>query len=239
MSPKKETDQMGFWEHLEVLRHCLFRILAVTLVAGIVAFCFKSLLFSVVLAPKSPDFIPYRLFERLVGPLQSFEVGLINIELAQQFIIHLKVALWMGLLLVSPYVLYVLFGFVAPALYEAERCYVVKAVSGGYVMFLLGVLLMFLYWKRLDKMYRGSFVGIFLIVCFGSRFLIEFVKNDQVAFEADMVLNMGQLLSIPFVLLGIGFLVYAYVKKQPAQAVHPVAAPKSKPETHFARPTGR
>ena len=132
---------MGFWEHLEVLRHCLFRILAVTLVAGIVAFCFKSLLFSVVLAPKSPDFITYRLFERLVGPLQSFEVGLINIELAQQFIIHLKVALWMGLLLVSPYVLYVLFGFVAPALYEAERRYVVKAVSGGYVMFLLGVLL--------------------------------------------------------------------------------------------------
>ena len=141
MSPKKETDQMGFWEHLEVLRHCLFRILAVTLVAGIAAFCFKRLLFAIVLAPKSPDFITYRLFARLVGPLPSFEVGLINIELAQQFIIHLKVALWMGFLLVSPYVLYVLFGFVAPALYEVERRHAVKAVTGGYVMFLLGVLL--------------------------------------------------------------------------------------------------
>ena len=98
---------------------------------------------------------------------------------------------------------------------------------------------MLLYWKCLDKMYRGTFVGIFLIVCFGSRFLIEFVKNDQVAFEADMVLNMGQLLSIPFVLLGIGFIVYAYVKKLPARAVHPEPAPKAKPATHFARPTGK
>ena len=65
------------------------------------------------------------------------------------------------------------------------------------------------------------------------------MKSDQVAFEAEMVLNMGQLLSIPFVLLGIGFIVYAYVKKLPARAVHPEPAPKAKPATHFARPTGK
>ena len=109
--------------------------------------------------------------------------------------------------------------------------------AGTYL--LLGIALMWLYWKKLDKLYRGTFVGIFMIVCFGSRFLIEFVKNDQVDFEAGMFLNMGQLLSIPFVLLGIGFLVYAFVKKVPARAVHAPAAPKSKAETHFARPTGR
>ena len=105
---------------------------------------------------------------------------------------------------------------------------------------LLGFLLIWLYRNRLEKLYRGTFIGIFLIVCFGSRFLIEFVKNDQVDFEANMALNMGQLLSIPFVLLGIGFLVYAYVKKQPAMAVHPepAAKPKAQP-THFAHPTGK
>jgi len=104
--------------------------------------------------------------------------------------------------------------------------------AGTYL--LLGIVLMFLYWKRLDKTYRGTFVGIFLIVCFGSRFLIEFVKNDQVEFEADMLLNMGQILSIPFVVLGIGFLVYAFVKKLPARAVPPTSAPKPKKDTHFA-----
>ncbi len=101
---------------------------------------------------------------------------------------------------------------------------------------LLGFVLLWLYRHKLDSMYRGTFVGIFLTVCFGSRFLIEFVKNDQVAFEADMALNMGQLLSIPFVLLGIGFLVYAFRKKLPARAVHPEKASQKKEATHFARP---
>ena len=106
----------------------------------------------------------------------------------------------------------------------------------GLTYLLLGLVLYGLYKWRLDKMYRGSFVGIFLVVCFGSRFLIEFVKNPQVEFEESMLLNMGQLLSIPFILLGIGFLVYAFVKKIPARAVHPELGPKKKEATHFAKP---
>lgn len=140
MSPGKDSDGLSFWDHLEVLRHCIFRVLAVTFVAGVVAFCFKGFLFRVVLAPKNSDFITYRLFERLVGSVKSFDVELININLAQQFIIHLKTALWMGFLVVSPYVIYVLFGFVSPALYTSERRHAVKAVVCGYLMFLLGVL---------------------------------------------------------------------------------------------------
>ena len=102
--------------------------------------------------------------------------------------------------------------------------------------FLLGIGLILLYKYGLRKVYRGTFIGIFFIVCFGSRFLIEFIKEPQVAFENDMVLNMGQLLSIPFVLLGIGFLVYAFVRKQPAQVVVPEEAPRQKKEaTHYAK----
>ena len=91
--------------------------------------------------------------------------------------------------------------------------------AGTYL--LLGFVLLWMYRHKLEKVYRGTFVGIFLMVCFGARFLIEFVKNDQVAFEADMLLNMGQILSIPFIIAGAGFLVYAFYKKQPAYAVHP------------------
>lgn len=83
---------------------------------------------------------------------------------------------------------------------------------------ILGIILILVYKCKLDKTYRGFYIGTFLIGCFGMRFLIEFVKNDQVAFEAAMKFNMGQLLSIPFVLLGISFLIYAYVKKVPASA---------------------
>lgn len=80
---------------------------------------------------------------------------------------------------------------------------------------LLGLTLLWLYKRDAVKIYRGTLIGIFFFWCFGSRFLIEFIKNDQVDFEAGMALNMGQLLSIPFVLLGIGFIVYAYKKKLP------------------------
>ena len=110
-------------------------------------------------------------------------------------------------------------GFVFQRNGETVPCHPTQLYEAGTYL-ILGLCLLWLYWNKLEKMYRGMFVGIFLIVCFGSRFLIEFVKNDQVDFEADMLLNMGQILSIPFILLGIGFLVYAFVKRLPAQAVH-------------------
>ena len=106
----------------------------------------------------------------------------------------------------------------------------------GFTYLLLGFALIGLYWKRLDKMLRGQFIGIFLIVCFGSRFLIEFIKEPQVAFEQSMALNMGQLLSIPFILLGIFFLAWAYKKRIPARAVHPEAVKTKKEATHYAKP---
>jgi prolipoprotein diacylglyceryltransferase len=82
-------------------------------------------------------------------------------------------------------------------------------------------------------LYRGSYIGIFFIVLFGMRFIIEFVKEDQVGFEAGMTLNMGQWLSIPFILIGVGLLIYSYMKKLPMESVHP-QKPKAQP-THFAK----
>lgn len=98
---------------------------------------------------------------------------------------------------------------------------------------ILGFILLWVYRKKLDKVYRGFFIGVFFIGCFGMRFLIEFIKEPQVGFEEGMLLNMGQLLSIPFVLLGIGFLIYGYKKKEPAAIVHQ-QKPKAAP-THFAK----
>lgn len=99
--------------------------------------------------------------------------------------------------------------------------------------FLLGIALILAYKFKADKLYRGFFIGTFFIGCFGMRFLIEFIKEPQVMFEQNMTLNMGQLLSIPFVLMGIGLLVYSYVKKQPVFAQHPQKE-KAKP-THYAK----
>ena len=99
---------------------------------------------------------------------------------------------------------------------------------------ILGIVLLLLYKYKADKIYRGTFIGVFFTVLFGMRFLIEFVKNDQVGFEAGMALNMGQLLSIPFILLGIGLIIYSIKKKQPMLVVRPEKQ-KQQP-THYAKP---
>ncbi len=74
-------------------------------------------------------------------------------------------------------------------------------------------LMMWMYWKTDAKERTGLLFGVFLIGTFLSRFLIEFVKRDQERFEADMVLNMGQWLSIPFVLAGVYFIFNARKSK--------------------------
>ncbi len=66
----------------------------------------------------------------------------------------------------------------------------------------LFVVLMYMYWVRHAEQRQGLLLGVFFIGTFLSRVLVEFVKNDQVAFEADMMLNMGQWLSLPFVIAG-------------------------------------
>ena len=82
------------------------------------------------------------------------------------------------------------------------------------VYFLLFVGLTVYYFRfAKGKIPPGRTTGILLTVIFTARFLIEFLKADQVAKEATMVLNIGQKLSIPLILLGIGFLVYSFVKK--------------------------
>lgn len=98
---------------------------------------------------------------------------------------------------------------------------------------ILGLILVWVYKNKLDKVYRGFFFGAFLIGCFGMRFLIEFIKEPQVGFEETMALNMGQLLSIPFIVAGITILAFSFIRKVPAAVVHP-EPPKKDNTTHFA-----
>ena len=102
---------------------------------------------------------------------------------------------------------------------------------------ILGIVLLLLYKNRTKGLYRGSYIGIFFIVLFGMRFIIEFIKENQVDFESTMALNMGQWLSIPFILIGVGLLIYSYRKKLPVEAQHP-AKPKAQP-THYAKPLSK
>lgn len=130
-----QTGEMTFWDHLEELRGSLFRMLAVFGVAVVVLFFFKDFLFDgVILAPSKSDFFLYR----LLGA--DFSLTLVNIEVAAQFMIHMKITFICALIVTFPYLVYEVWRFVAPALYEKEK----KTVRGAFlfasILFYIGVL---------------------------------------------------------------------------------------------------
>lgn len=147
-----DTGQGTFWEHLDVLRGVILRVLAVVVVLGVVAFCLKDWLFAVVLAPRSSDFISYRLLD-----VEPFCLHLMNTGLTEQFMTHMRVALYAGLLCALPYVLYELFRFVAPGLYADERRAAMQIVTSSYVMFALGTLVNYFVIFPLTVRFLGTY----------------------------------------------------------------------------------
>lgn len=215
MAIEKSSDAMEgsgqtFWDHLDVLRGVLLRILFVTLLFTVVAFCFKDEVFDVVLAPKSPDFILYRILSDIsvrlgMSGTDWFEVRLINTGLAQQFMIHMKTAFCVGLIVASPYILHQLFGFVSPALYSNERKLSLRLLMGGYVMFLIGVALSYFIIFPLTFRFLGtyqvssevtnlisleSYMSVLIMLCLFMGIMCELPVISYIATKAGII-NSG------------------------------------------------
>ena len=137
---------MSFWDHLDELRRVLMRIILVTVVIALGVFMFKDEVFAAVLAPSQGDFLTYRWINHLLVLLgwdsmliPDTDITLINTQLAAQFMTHITVSMTIGLLFAAPYVVYELFGFVKPALYENERRYSNQIMVAVIALFFLGV----------------------------------------------------------------------------------------------------
>ena len=143
----KNDNLLTFGEHLEVLRKMLFRILALTVCIAAIVFCCKDETFRLLLAPCEWNFVTFRRIEQLCALLgwgfhfEEYHIELIATELSSQFMTHLTTSLYLGLLGSSPYIMYELFRFVSPALYENERKYSVQVVLTIYLLFIIGVLM--------------------------------------------------------------------------------------------------
>lgn len=178
---------MTFWEHIDELRGSLIRMAIAIVVCAIVVFFFKEAMFRVILAPQEDNFVTYRLLSQanlLLFPASAstpdvFHVQLINTGLAHQFLLHVKASLYVGVLLTSPYLIYQLFHFVAPALYAHERRYALRLVGCGYLLFLSGVL-----------------ISYFLIFPLIFRFLGTYQVSQAVANTITIDSYMDSLMSI-------------------------------------------
>ena len=148
----KNSEPATFWQHLDVLRWVIVRSLAVSTIFAVAAFCMKDWLFAVVLAPRTSDFITYQ----WLG-VEPFSIHLMNTGLTEQFMTHMRVAIYAGLLCAAPYIIYELFRFVSPGLYQNERRAGLWIVTSGYLMFMLGTLLNYLLIFPLTVRFLGTY----------------------------------------------------------------------------------
>lgn len=176
------TEPQTFWDHLDVLRASLIRMAIVVIGFTVVAFLMKDTLFSIVLAPRSSHFVTYQLLGAEV-----FTLHLMNTGLTEQFMIHVRTALYAGVLLASPYTLYELFRFVSPGLYANERRYTVWIVGAAYLMFII-----------------GTFVNYFVVFPMTVHFLGTYQVSPDVAnmltlqSYIDTLLGMSLIMGVVF-----------------------------------------
>ena len=159
-----KDEPMTFWDHLDALRDVILRSLAVALVGFIAAFALKEPLFRLILAPSTPDFILYRWITAAAGSmgidasaLQDFQVDLFSTTLTAQFMIHMKMAFYISMVAILPYSLYLIFGFVAPALHENEKRSSTKVVVWSYILFMTGIVLNYLIIFPLAFRFLGTY----------------------------------------------------------------------------------
>jgi len=214
-----DDKSLTFWEHLDELRSVIVRIVACLIILSIAMFFLKDWLFAVVLAPAHNDFILYSLIDSIASiggaAVEEFQSHLINTELTGQFMTHMQVAFYAAIVVGSPYILYQIFNYIAPALYDHEKKMLSIVITAGSVLFYAGVLLSY-----------------FLIFPLSFRFLIMYQVSAEVQNMIQLTsyidtmmllcLLMGILFELPLVsimLAKFGFITATTMSKYRRHAV--------------------
>lgn len=177
-----EGSEMSFWDHLDELRGNIIRSLIAVCTLAVVAFCFKSYVFDgLLLAPVRSDFFMYRLMK------SDFSMNLVNLEVSAQFFIHLRVSMVLGFVLSFPYVVYEIWKFIAPALYEKEKKAVKKAFLFSGFLFYIGIA-----------------VGYFLVLPFALNFFQGYSVSDAVTNTVSLKSYISMFMSL-VLMFGIVF----------------------------------
>ncbi|MGV8139129.1 MAG: twin-arginine translocase subunit TatC [Mangrovibacterium sp.] len=184
---KAPKEEMSFLEHLEELRWHIIRSFLAIVIFSVLAFIEKDIIFDkIIFSPKRPDFWTNRMFGLLADFLgmdsvriNTKEFQLISINMSGQFMTHFWTSVIVGLIIASPYVIYEIWRFIKPALYEKERKYSTGAVFYMSVLFILGVLF-----------------GYYLIVPLSVHFLGSYSISNSVANQINILSYINTVTSI-------------------------------------------
>lgn len=191
----READEMSFMEHLEELRWHIIRAIFGSLIFMVAAFVNREFIFDrVILTPKSPDFPTNQLFLKASHWLNQFfninseaiainthQLNIVNIDMAGQFISHIKVSVVAGLIAASPYIFWEIWRFIKPALHKTETKYARGAVFYTSFLFIIGVLF-----------------GYYLITPLSIHFLSSYNVSAEIANTIKLNSYIGTVTSVTF-----------------------------------------
>lgn len=190
----RESDNMQtFGEHLDVLRKMLFRIVMLSFSIAFVVFFFKDTIFEYLLAPCTSNFVTFDFVNKILtllgdsGEIYSNQMELIATDLPSQLLAHMSMSLYIGILLSSPFIIYEMFKYISPALYENEKKYSYRIVVAAYSLFVIGLLV--------------SYFVLFPISC---RFLASYSVSEHVKTMVTIDSYISTFVSLTF-LMGIVF----------------------------------
>ncbi len=190
--PEETEKVMSFWDHLEELRWHILRSIIAVIVFAIIAFLNREIIFDyIILAPSTSDFITNRVLCH-IGEIihvnsiciQNLHLQIININMSGQFMTHLYISTVAGFILAFPFILYELWRFIQPALYENEQKYSKGAVIISSLLFLSGVLFAY-----------------FLIVPLTVNFLGNYQVSSQVLNQVSLNSYINTVVNVSF---GVG-----------------------------------
>jgi len=213
----EEPAEMSFWDHLNELRGVIIKSLIAVFIGAILAFANKDIIFDkIILAPKDPNFITFRalcafgkLFHFDGLCVGTFSLNLVNLNMAGQFMSHLTISLVAGIVISVPYILWQLWKFISPALYDNEQSYSKNFVFICSTLFMIGVLFSY-------------YLIVPLTINFFATYQVSTSVVNQIALESyissvtSLCLSMGIVFEMPvliFFLTKIGVLTPQVIRK--------------------------
>ncbi|MCF8359664.1 MAG: twin-arginine translocase subunit TatC [Prolixibacteraceae bacterium] len=197
-SRKKKSDaekEMPFLSHLEELRWHLVRALLVSMVFMVLAFINRDIIFNdIILKPKTPGFFTnyylLKISQWLSGffntnaealAINQYPLDLVNIDMAGQFMAHIKISIVAGLIVASPYIVWEMWRFIKPALHSNEKQTATGAVFYITTLFITGVLF-----------------GYYLISPLSIHFLSTYIVSQEVTNTIKLSSYIGTVTSVTF-----------------------------------------
>lgn len=199
---KTQTDEMSFLDHLEELRWHLIRSVLAVVIIAVVAFIFSGFIFdNIIFGPKHMDFPTYRFFCEMATTF-GFESTFCNEELpftiqsrtmGGQFSADIWTAIWAGFIIAFPYVLYEMWRFISPGLYEKERKYSKGFIFIASLLFFLGVLFGYYVVAPLSI----NFLGTYQV---SKEVVNEFDLSDYISKIRTAVIASGLIFELPIII---------------------------------------